>query len=287
VVAGNIPERAVAIANEIAQDEPTLVGLQEASQWLTGPLRSPPATTVVYDQLQSLLAALAQQGLHYTPIGISKNIDVEAPSNLGVDVRFIDRDVLLARTDLANVTYSNIQIQHFAHLLTVNTIVGAVTIPRGWISVDVTIKGSPTFRFLTTHLESFSSAVQVAQGNELVQGPANTSLPVVLSGDFNSNAGSNTGSGLNQTPTYGNLIAAGFFDAWSAKNPNDPGYTWPLHLEDPLITSATPVDRIDLVLLLNKISAIDAQLVGNDPGDLTDSGLWPSDHAGVVATVRI
>ena len=242
---------------------------------------------MVYDQLQSLLDALAQQGLHYAPIGISKNSDVEAPSNLGFDVRFIDRDVLLARTDLANVTYSNIQVQHFANLLVVHTVVGAVTIPRGWISVDVTIKDHHTFRFLTTHLESFSSTVQVAQGNELVQGPAHTSLPVVLVGDFNSNAGSNAGSGRNQTPTYGNLIAAGFVDAWSVTNPDNPGYTWPLHLEDPLTASATPVDRIDLVLLLNKIRAKDAELVGNEPADLTPSGLWPSDHAGVVATARI
>ncbi len=287
VKAGNIPERAVAIANEIAQDEPVLVGLQEASQWLTGPLGSPPAKTVVFDQLQSLLDALAQQGLHYAPIGISKNIDVEAPSNLGFDVRFIDRDVLLVRTDLADLTLSNIQVQHFANLLVLHTLTGAVTIPRGWISVDVTIKDHHTFRFLTTHLESLSSVVQVAQGNELVQGPGNTSLPVVFAGDFNSNAGSNAGSGKNQTPTYGNLIAAGFVDAWSVTNPDDPGYTWPLHLEDPLTASATPVDRIDLVLLLNKIRAKDAELVGNEPADLTPSGLWPSDHAGVVATVRI
>ncbi len=83
------------------------------------------------------------------------------------------------------------------------------------------------------------------------------------------------------------LIAARFVDAWSVTNPDDPGYTRPLHLEDSLTASATPVDRIDLVLLLNKVSANDAALVGNDPGDLTDSGLWPSDHAGVVATVRI
>ncbi len=278
VQASNIPERAVAIANEIAQDEPALVGLQEATQWLTGPLGSPPATTVVYDQLQSLLDALAQQGLHYAPVAISTNSDFEAPSTLGFDVRFIDRDVLLARTDLPDLTLANIQVHRFAHLAVVTTVVGTITIPRGWISVDATIKGK-TFRFLTTHLESTSSAVRAAQGNELLQGPANTSLPVVFSGDFNSDADSGD-------LTYLNLIAAGFVDAWSVTNPGDPGYTGPLHLEDPYAAS-TPSVRIDLVLLLNKVSANDAQLVGNDPGDLTDSGLWPSDHAGVVASVGI
>src|SRR5712692_6753617 len=183
VQASNIPERAVAVADEIGEAQPALVGLQEVFQWLTGPLLSPPATTVQFDSLQSLLDALAQQGLHYAPVAISTNADIEAPSNLGFDVRLIDHDVLLARTDLPDLTLTNIQVHHFVHFLSANSIIGTITIPRGWISVDATIKGK-TFRFLTTHLDSVSSAVRVAQGNELLQGPANTSLPVIFSGDF-------------------------------------------------------------------------------------------------------
>jgi hypothetical protein len=34
-----------------------------------------------------------------------------------------------------------------------------------------------------------------------------------------------------------------------------------------------------------RVDAVSAQRIGTD--DLTPSGLWPSDHAGVVATVRI
>jgi endonuclease/exonuclease/phosphatase family metal-dependent hydrolase len=186
--------------------------------------------------------------------------------------------VLLARTDLSDLTLANIQVHRFTHLLVVNTVVGTLSIPRGWISVDATLKGK-TFRFLTTHLESNSSTVRAAQGNELLQVPANTSHPVVFAGDFNSD----TDSG---DQTYLNLIAAGFVDAWSVTNPGDPGYTGPLHLEDPYAAS-TPSVRIDLVLLLNNVRALDTELVGNEPGDLTPSGLWPSDHAGVVATVRM
>src|SRR5258707_8139915 len=58
VQASNIPERAVAVADEIGEAQPALVGLQEVFQWLTGPLGSPPATTVQFDSLQSLLDAL-------------------------------------------------------------------------------------------------------------------------------------------------------------------------------------------------------------------------------------
>jgi hypothetical protein len=39
---------------------------------------------------------------------------------------------------------------------------------------------------LTTHLEGVSPSIQEAQGDELLQGPANTALPVVIGGDFNS-----------------------------------------------------------------------------------------------------
>jgi hypothetical protein len=30
-----------------------------------------------------------------------------------------------------------------------------------------------------------------------------------------------------------------------------------------------------------------ARVVGDQPGDRTPGGLWPSDHAGLVATLRI
>jgi endonuclease/exonuclease/phosphatase family metal-dependent hydrolase len=284
VQAGNIPERAAAVAREIGDAQPDLVGLQEVAQYQIGSLSSPHATTVTFDQLQSLLTALGQLGLHYTPVAIATNLDIEVPSALGYDIRFTDRIVVLARTRLTEegTTLSNIQVQHFAAAAAFsNPVLGSLTIPQSWISVDATVHGQ-TFRFVTTHLESVSSAVQVAQGNELVQGPGKTSLPVVFAGDFNSDAGSGTA----QTSTYGNLIAAGFIDAWAATRPRNPGYTWPLHLEDPLTAFAIPTDRIDLVLARNGIRALATHLVGNRQDDLTPSGLWPSDHAGVVAILQ-
>ncbi len=163
------------------------------------------------------------------------------------------------------------------------TIFGPVTDLRGWESVDVNIQGR-FFRFVTTHLETYSASVQVAQGNELLQGPGNTSLPVVFAGDFNSAAGS---GGPDQTPTYGNLIAAGLVDSWNVAHPGVPGYTWPLHGEDPSTSSSTPTERIDLVLYRGGFGTLGAQRIGNTTADLTPSGLWPSDHAGVVTTLQL
>jgi endonuclease/exonuclease/phosphatase family metal-dependent hydrolase len=150
----------------------------------------------------------------------------------------------------------------------------------------VTLRGQ-TFRFINTHLEQEGpfSPIQVAQGNELLSGPANTSLPVILIGDFNSRA---DGTG---TQTYGNLIGAGFKDAWSATHPGELGNTWG-HEANLLNTTVNLTQRLDLVLFRNTSSvtpnlcALDADVVGDELSDRTPSGLWPSDHAGVVGTLR-
>lgn len=97
-----------------------------------------------------------------------------------------------------------------------------VALERGWASVDVKLRDK-SFRFVTTHLEGSAppeaAAIQVAQGRELLAGPAATDLPVVLVGDFNSRA---DGRG---TPTYGNLTSAGFDDAWLHAGPSEVGLT--------------------------------------------------------------
>jgi endonuclease/exonuclease/phosphatase family metal-dependent hydrolase len=106
-------------------------------------------------------------------------------------------------------------------------------------------------------------------------------LPTLYAGDFNSAAAGSP----DQTATYGNLVAAGLVDLWSAVNPGDPGLTWPLHGEDPYTQNTPLTERIDLVFGAGRVDAVSARRIGTD--DLTPSGLWPSDHAGVVATVRV
>ena len=46
-------------------------------------------------------------------------------------------------------------------------------------------------------------------------------------------------------------------------------------------------ERIDLVLFRGGFHVEDIRLVGEKPSDRIPPGLWPSDHAGVVATLRI
>jgi endonuclease/exonuclease/phosphatase family metal-dependent hydrolase len=280
----NIPERAAALAKEIRAKQPDLVGLQEASIWRTGPLFGP-ATTVTYDALQSLLDELAARGLHYTPIAVLKEFEAEAPSALGIQIGFTDRDVLLARSDLrpSELKLSNVQAQHFTINLPITSpILGTLIIPRGWISVDGKIRGK-RFRFVTTHLESFHPGVQAAQSAELVQGPCNTARPVIIAGDLNTESA--TGDPAQNTG-YQIIQGSGFLDAWTLLHPSDPGRTWALHGEDPF-TATTPTQRLDLVLVRGELGVTETILIGHTPAALTPSGLWPSDHAGVVSTVNL
>lgn len=284
VQASNIPLRASRIAGNIKSLEPDLVGLQEVAQWSTGP--SPDSTKVQYDFLQLILADLADDGAHYVPVVVHDNLDATAPTLVGntpLFVRFVDRDVLLARSDLpaADLKLSDLQAHSFSTLLTfMSPLFGEFTVPRGWISADVKVRGK-TFRFITTHLETFNSSVNVAQGQELLDGPAKTSMPVVMAGDFNSSAN----GGFDVTDTYPNIIDTGFQDAWAEINPNLAGDTC-CQAADLSNSSSDLFERIDLIFTNGGVGASSAQLVGDQP---IDSGVpyWASDHAGVVATLKL
>ena len=108
-----------------------------------------------------------------------------------LDVRLTVSDVLLARRGLktADLKLSNPLSGTYSISLTLPTPVGAIPfLSRQWASVDVKIRGK-SFRFITTHLEAFEPRVRVAQAQELLAGPAATSLPTIVVGDFNSQPG--------------------------------------------------------------------------------------------------
>lgn len=281
----NYKSRADNIAAEIQAAQPYLVGLQEVTTLRTGSYPGP-ASTVVDDQLQSLLKSLQQRGLHYTTLKIQKNADIEMPAfdasyNL-ITVGFADYDVVLARTDvpISQLKIENVQGQHFNAIL--NFPIAGQNIPftRGWISVDAKLRGKD-YRFVTTHLETFVNEYQAAQAQELLYGPLNTYTPTILAGDLNSDANAPS---FQNGPAFGILFNGGFADIWSALHPADPGLTWPWFLEDTTKPNVTPFQRIDLIMTRGVgISADSEQLVGTAPID----GLWASDHAGVVATLKL
>lgn len=283
ILATRPAERAARIAREIARERPDIVGLQEASILRTGAVA--PATTVKSDLLQSVQDELEKQGEHYRIAAIVPGFDAEAPSTLGFDVRLTTQDaILLRREHLAgNPRLSNNQVQRYLAGLSVPTAIGVTfTVPRGWASFDLAVRGR-TIRFVTTHLDTFPN-VSLPQMKELLASAAgDIGLPVILSGDFNARADLATDPTY---PTYKAAIDAGFTDAWLKARMADPGFTC---CQNPSLSNATTAlsKRIDLVLLRGVTSVSDIHLVGNKPTDKTPSGLWPSDHAGLSVTLRI
>ncbi|MFD8015853.1 endonuclease/exonuclease/phosphatase family protein [Streptomyces sp. NPDC058955] len=296
VQATNFPERAKAMADEIADFDPHVVGLQEVRLWRSQTPAdfspTPNATVVEYDFLQTLLDELAARGKHYAAVATVTSSDREVPRSTpdGLqDIRLTDRDVILARTDLPARRFSvaNPQAGLFDARLTIpHPVLGNIVFPHGWVAVDATLGGRTT-RVVSTHLEAIGRAVQVQQGAELLDGPLVTSLPTVLLGDLNSAAGGvGAVPGMSDTPTHANFLAAGFRDAWTEARPRDPGFTC---CQAPDLRNPTSAlsQRIDHVLFRNGFEAVQAQRVGEEQADRTPSGLWPSDHAGVPATLRL
>ena len=276
-------ERMRGIADEIAAAAPSLVGIQEAALWRTGaPFDPSPAETVSYDFLQLLLDELAARGLHYAPVAVKTNFDAEVPAvfspTLAFDVRFTDRLVVLARTDLrtSELKIENVAAQHFSTNLTFSSpTLGTITIPRAWIAVDAKLRGKP-FRFVTAHPESFVPIINFIQLNELVQTAGNTGLLLFFAGVFNADAAANDAS-------YQVLLGSGLTDVWTHTHPNEAGLTWALFIGNPSVYVA-PTQRLDLILTRGEIEAAAADVTGENPAaDRTPSGLMRSDHAGLTA----
>jgi hypothetical protein len=299
LLATNFLLRAEAIADQIQRFQPHLLGLQEISTIKT---QSPgdffignptPAETVVFDYLAILMHALAVRGLNYRVAGIIQNIDIEVPILVSPppdlafdDVRLTDFDVILSRDDVA---ISNVVEANYAEALAFPMF--GVEIPRGYVAVDATLKKNHTYRFVATHLEPDDIDVQIAQATELIDTLQDKTKPVIVVGDLNSPAP--TGD------TYQVFGAAGYVDAWTRnlRRGEGDGFTFG-QAPDLMNPESNLMDRRDLIFVRNNtpghavVGAVHATVWGDELADripLVDdaSFLWPSDHAAVIAEMRI
>jgi endonuclease/exonuclease/phosphatase family metal-dependent hydrolase len=298
VHATDFPARAKVLAREIKDADPDLIGVQELALWRQGPVGvldgpATPSTEVVYDFLASLQSELAAIGAPYSVVRVQQGADIEVPAGAPYnrDIRLTLRGAILAKASLpaGELTVQSTDSATFSNNLTLTTVAGPVTFGSGWESANVTVHRH-TFRFVNTHLEPFSNFYRTAQSRELLAGPLNTSGPVVLAGDLNSDPNdpvfNEPGSPFNATNPYDQLTGAQFADAWVQANGGAAGPTC-CNAADLLNPAPTLTRRIDHVLTkANAGPATRDQVVGTDADNKTPSGLWPSDHAGVVATLN-
>jgi endonuclease/exonuclease/phosphatase family metal-dependent hydrolase len=320
VKATNFPERAEAIADIVQRNRPHVIGLQEVSL-----IRSqtpadgaivpnpdgtftyvPNATDVEFDYLELLVNALGARGLDYVVVegATAEDADVELPmasyddqcnlTSIPTDLRLSDRDVILVRGDLvtANAMNANFSVNLPVVVPVAPGIDLAFEFTRGFGAVDVTV-GKYTHRVVNTHLEvgdrgdpaSPLNLIQGAQAIELISEVTGTALPLTVVGDFNSSP-----SPFDPRPAYALMTLSGYLDLWNLRQgPFDPGYTC---CHDEALRNEAPVldERIDLVFTRlpgdSELLPIQSDVVGVRTNEKTASGMWPSDHAGVVTTLK-
>jgi endonuclease/exonuclease/phosphatase family metal-dependent hydrolase len=286
VEATNFPARARVLAGEIKDADPLLIGLQETSLWRRGDFGvidgpTTPATIVVYDYLQLLLGELSALGDPYIALIVQEEGDNEVPTTLGFDIRLTDRDVILAKAALPpdELEVVNALSANYVTNLSVPTVAGPVTIKRGWTAIDAIVNRTG-FRFVNMHLEAFTAFHRAAQAEELLSGSATkTPLPIIIVADLNSPPGELAPS------AYTNLYQGGFIDTWFVANGAAAGLTC---CNDEDLRNPTPAFdvRIDYVLTRPALTIVGSKIVGVDRDNRTPSGLWPSDHAGMLTTLQ-
>jgi len=279
--------RAALHPRQIAQEHPDLLAIQEAV------LAQLNGITQV-DMLLDLVGELETLGTPYKIIVTTKGLDTWSGSPRGGDpIRISIWSAILVRSDLPQSDRVVIGEKQGLYTLSLPIMTAAVSDPndltqpnanlnfrRNWMWVDMRLRGH-AFRFVTTQLDYFADFPKPAQQQaaELIAIISNTSLPVVVTGDFNY-----------RYEDFPALAAAGYRDAW-IENGGD-GATWCQGGKTwcclpPLTAPCVPMrtEKIDLILLGGDVSATSARLIGATAAQCSGQGCthWASDHAGVVA----
>jgi endonuclease/exonuclease/phosphatase family metal-dependent hydrolase len=284
----NFAVRAKAIAREIDRTNPHVIGLQEVSlfrrtpdgQQTDGELN---ATEPVIDHLALLRQELNARGLNYRVVKVVPNTDLEAPLNEGFELRLTNRDVVLAKR---SVKIDKRLGGEYENNLTVPLVTGDVVVTRGFAGADLRVRGAK-FRFVTAHAEAYSAELAESQLQEILDGPLkNKRRQSILVGDFNSDpTDAGDGRGTERDPSgFAAVTEAGFKNAIPQRTNTccqaedlreASGYNLPLFDE-----------WIDHIMVRPKRKTVKHGFVGNKTSDIFE-GLWPSDHAGVWATLRL
>jgi len=288
IVASAPSVRLQTVANQITRRMPDIIAVEEASLIR---VHSPgdlivagttPATNIVYDYRQIVVADLKARGAHYKIVSTAKEIDAELPQmNLQTgsmdDVRLSDREPILVRCDLppGPLRLAPPQSGNFVNAVPIPVL--GIFVERLWCSMDVSMCGRD-FHCACTHTEEETAPqIQALQVQELLAGPAKSTLPVIVLGALNADPLHRDGS-----YTYGWMPAAGFQDPWASLHPKQltGGLTWGHNefLADP----TTLFDRrIDFLLYRGKgLAPTDAD-VFHLTTSLAQPPLWGSDHAAV------
>jgi endonuclease/exonuclease/phosphatase family metal-dependent hydrolase len=199
-----------------------------------------------------------------------------------------------------------------------------MTIYRGYTWADIDYYGSKV-RIVSTHLESLWDSNKVPnavlQAKQLTKDLSSTKMPIIVIGDFNSdprdprpNSESNPGgqpeaskacraqvekpslnTAIDTCNAYWLMRNGGFIDVGPNAQSGE-SFTWGMNAlltgpDEKRLKAAQKMgnnlgftDRLDYIFLKNGAEVVSSKIIGNTP---PQSGLWPSDHASVVAQVSL
>ena len=312
----DFPLRSQALAEQICDKQPHVVGLQEVFRFEFNGAIVPVAPLPFVDHLDELMVSIADQCNNYVVGASVQNVDVTQTVTGFGSVRFMDRDVILVRDDVFFVpvafsgnfcppTMSGVPSLaasgcNYTTLVPLPPSIGG-SIVRGYVGVDALVGG--TFhRVVNTHLEvmfpgppvPFTMVFQAAQATELISVlsvfPKPPGARTIVVGDINSSPDDAADLTLPFVPPYAQLaagvslggapISLPYTDTWDLRPGNDPGFTC-CNDEDLSDPRADHGARIDVIFSLEEPSKVKANVMGGEKSDRI-KGLWPSDHCTVV-----
>jgi endonuclease/exonuclease/phosphatase family metal-dependent hydrolase len=280
-------ERGEALVDEIQAARPHVVAMQEVVKVTH---RNGSEATVV-DHMAILDTILRTRGLPHRFLPAQTTTVVDLALADGGRLTFTDRLALLVRHD---VRVMDLQSDRYG---AEQPTPGGVTLGRGWMTVDCSI-GTTICRIANTHLEVQAfPETQARQVEELMKDIlSDRTLETFLMGDFNSNAEGEEGDPT-WTPAHSVVRGAGFRDLWAeapasrraGDSPEGPGHTC-CHEADLSLPGKGLDQRIDFIFHRGPTEPDlkEIRRVGIHGSSRTrPGGLWPSDHAGLVACVAV
>jgi endonuclease/exonuclease/phosphatase family metal-dependent hydrolase len=150
---------------------------------------------------------------------------------------------------------------------------------RSALRVAVAPAAGPPLHFAVTHLHHLvaDEAVRVEQAQALIDWLAPFRGPLILVGDFNADP---------TEPTYRLMGEAGFRSAYLAANGAEPAVTWPSGIEAPGMDTDGEAGCLDYIWVRGGVG-VDVCALAFDRPAPDDPTLYPSDHFGLAARVRI
>ena len=266
------PGRVDAIARVLVGERLDLVGLQEVCEWRVDGALLWDFAAVLCDSLERLGEPYDVVVAHAT-FGGSGDLAVGGTT---LQIELSGSNVVLRRRG-SSVRVLDTSTGSYERVLSIAAL-GQLgfEIGRGWCAARCELESGTRFTFVTTHTEAHDPGSRDGQRDELVGSLPDDGLPVLLVGDFNAG------------PDIVGMAEAGFVDAWVAAGHESDSPEGATSGQAPdLRNEESALDhRIDYVWVRSAVVRACARF-GSEPDDRTAAGSWPSDHAGVAATVLL